>query len=293
VIKRLIILMVILLFVSITTFSIDIDYWSMHGSYGTGPTAKGMLSIYTNPSALVLQRRWEANFLSTVWENENGNAYRLFGANVIQPLENGFAGSLDLLYGVMTDPVEEDRYASFGYSAAGRKNRLGWGVRLLAGRFDKKEGDDSFFGSANFGLLYTLGTGTHMMLNANAPQIVTNDASVFEKNRPESFWAGGGILSENEQARAYISGQGYRENENPLFGANFGGGFKIGFFNWDASVSISDIGKDINIETMNTFLNGMVSFDFEDFSVALSGSLPVSGGGIDETKYSLTVSARW
>jgi len=272
---------------------VDLDYWALQAPYGTGAVSRGSLSVYTNPAALVLQRKWEANFLSTIWENTEGDAYKIFGVNVIQPFQNGFAGSLDILYGALTDPDEDDRYASFGYSLAGKLNDLAWGARVVAGRFDKKEDKDAFYGSANFGLMYSVAEYTHIMINANAPQIVTSNASLFEKNRPESFWVGGGLMSSTEDGRAYLSVQGYSKEKDPMMSANFGGGFKLGFFNFDLSLSMMEMEKELDFSTVKTYGNGMVLLDFEDFGVGLSASIPLHGVSLSDTKYSLFVTGRW
>jgi hypothetical protein len=276
-----------------TGLAVDLNYWSLQAPYGTGATAKGSLSIYTNPAALLLQRKWEANFLSTIWEDSEGNAYRIFGTNIIQPLENGFAGALDVLYGSLTDPENDDRYASFGYSVAGKLNEVGWGARIVAGRFDKKDDKDAFYGSANFGLMYSFGEHTHLMINANAPQIITSDATLFEKNRPESFWAGGGILSATDDARGYFSVQGYTKDKNPLLSTNIGGGFKLGFLNLDLSLSLLGLNQEFNHEKFESYGNGLVLLDFDHFAVGMSASMPLHGASIGSTKYSFFVSARW
>jgi hypothetical protein len=287
------VLILALVILVITGLGVDLNYWSLQAPYGTGATSKGSLSVYTNPAALILQRKWEANFLSTIWEDSEGNAYRIFGTNIIQPLENGFAGALDVLYGSLTDPENDDRYASFGYTVAGKVNEVGWGARILAGRFDKKDDKDAFYGSANFGLLYSVGESTHLMINANAPQIVTSDATVFEKNRPESFWAGGGLLSATDDARGYFSVQGYTKESKPLLSTNIGGGFKAGFFNMDLSLSVLGLNQQFDPLQFESYGNGLVLLDFENFAIGASASIPLHGASISSTKYSLFVSARW
>lgn len=288
-----VLLFVVLSCLLMTAFSVDLDYWALQAPYGTGACSRGSLSVYTNPAALVLQEKWEANFLSTVWQDKAGDAYRIFGVNVIQPFQNGFAGSLDILYGALTDPNEDDRYASFGYSLAGKLNDLAWGARILGGRFDKKDDKDAYYGSANFGLMYAVAEHTHLMINANAPQIITSDASLFEKNRPESFWGGGGIMSSTENARAYLSLQGYTKEKDPMMSTNFGGGFKVGFFNFDLSLSLMNVELELDASEIQAYGNGMVLLDFENFLVGMSASIPLHGFSLSETKYSLFVSGRW
>ena len=163
--KKRTLIVVFLCFLLITALSVDLDYWALQAPYGTGAVSRGSLSVYTNPAALVLQKKWEANFLSTIWQDTEGEAYKIFGVSVIQPFQNGFAGSLDILYGALTDPDEDDRYASFGYSLAGKLNDLAWGARILAGRFDKKDDKDAYYGSANFGLMYSVAEHTRLMIN--------------------------------------------------------------------------------------------------------------------------------
>jgi len=291
--KKKILMFVFTCILTLTVLSVDLDYWALQAPYGTGACSRGSLSVYTNPAALILQTKWEANFLSTIWQQSEDNAYKIFGVNVIQPFQNGFAGSIDILYGDLIDPSSDDRYASFGYSIAGKLNDLAWGARIVAGRFDKKEDDDAYYGSANFGLMYNVAEHTRIMVNTNAPQIVTSNATLFEKNRPESFWVGGGLMSSTEDARAYLSLQGYRKDEQALMSANFGGGFKISFINFDMSLSFMDFEKDQELANVKTYGNGMVLFDFKDFRVGLSASIPLHGVSLSETKYSFFVSARW
>ncbi len=290
--NKIVFVLLMLLFMT-GLFCVDLNYWALQAPYGTGATSRGSLSVYTNPAALVLQRKWEANFLSTIWEDSQGEAYKIFGVNLIQPLQNGFAGALDILYGSLTDPEDDDKYASFGYSIAGKLNELAWGARILAGRFDKQDDKDAFYGSANFGLMYSVGEYTHIMINANAPQIITSDASLFDKNRPESFWMGGGLISSTENARAYISAQGYSKEKDPLMSTNFGGGFKLGFFNFDLSLSLMDVNSEFDFTRLETYGNGMVLLDFDNFSVGVSAAIPLHGAAINNSKYSLFVTARW
>ena len=271
----------------------DLDYWALQAPYGTGAVSMGSLSVYTNPAALILQTKWEANFLSTIWQSTEGDSYKIFGVNVIQPFQNGFAGSLDILYGALTDPDNDDRYASFGYSMAGKLNDLAYGARIVAGRFDQKDDEDAYYGSANFGLMYNVAEYTRIMINANAPQIVTSNATLFEKNRPESFWVGGGLMTSTQDARAYLSVQGYSKEKDPMMSANFGGGFKVGFLNFDLSLSMMDFEKDLDLTNVQTYGNGMLLLDLEDFGVGLSASIPLHGISLSDTKYSLFVSARW
>ncbi len=291
--KKKIMMCVFTCFLTLTGLSVDLDYWSLQAPYGTGAVSRGSLSVYTNPAALILQNKWEANFLSTIWQQSEDHAYKIFGVNVIQPFQNGFAGSLDILYGDLIDPASDDRYASFGYSIAGQLNDLAWGARIVAGRFDQKDDDDAYYGSANFGLMYNVAEHTRIMVNTNAPQIVTTNATLFEKNRPESFWVGGGLMSSTEDARAYLSVQGYNKETKPMMSANFGGGFKVGFLNFDLSLSMMDFEKDFDLTNVQTYGNGMVLLDFKDFGVGLSASIPLHGVSFSETKYSLFVSARW
>lgn len=291
--KKRVLLFVFTCFLMLTVLSVDLDYWALQAPYGTGAVSRGSLSVYTNPAALILQTKWEANFLSTIWQSTEGDAYKIFGVNVIQPFQNGFAGSLDILYGALTDPDNDDRYASFGYAMAGKLNDLAWGARIVAGRFDQKDDDDAYYGSANFGLMYNVAEHTRIMINANAPQIITSNATLFEKNRPESFWVGGGLMSSTEDARAYLSVQGYSKETDPMMSANFGGGFKVGFLNFDLSLSMMDFEKDLNLEKIQTYGNGMIMLDFQDFGVGLSASIPLHGVSLSDTKYSLFVSARW
>jgi len=131
------------------------------------------------------------------------------------------------------------------------------------------------------------------MINANAPQIVTSNATLFEKNRPESFWVGGGIMSSTDEGRAYVSVQGYSKEKDPLMSANFGGGFKVGFMNFDLSLSLMDFEKNLDISSVQAYGNGLVLLDFEDFGVGLSASIPLHGVSLNNTKYSLFVTARW
>ena len=280
-------------FLLLTVLSVDLDYWALQAPYGTGAVSMGSLSVYTNPAALILQTKWEANFLSTIWQSTEGDSYKIFGVNVIQPFQNGFAGSLDILYGALTDPDNDDRYASFGYSMAGKLNDLAYGARIVAGRFDQKDDEDAYYGSANFGLMYNVAEYTRIMINANAPQIVTSNATLFEKNRPESFWVGGGLMTSTQDARAYLSVQGYSKEKDPMMSANFGGGFKVGFLNFDLSLSMMDFEKDLDLTNVQTYGNGMLLLDFEDFGVGLSASIPLHGISLSDTKYSLFVSARW
>jgi len=289
-----VVLILALVFLVATGLAVDLNYWSLQAPYGTGATAKGSLSVYTNPAALILQRKWEANFLSTIWNDDYDSSYEVYMANLIQPLENGFAGALDIIYGHLKDEDEEDNYASFGYTVAGKMNDIGWGARIITGRFDKKDDQDAYYGSANFGLMYAFGENSYLMINANAPQIVTSDASLFEVNKPESFWFGGGLLSATDDARGYVSLQGYTKEKEPYLSSNFGGGVKIGILNVDLSLSVMDIGRELNeFSKVKPYGNSLVMLDFENFSAGLSVAVPLNGFVLSDLKYNFFVTARW
>lgn len=100
-------------------------------------------------------------------------------------------------------------------------------------------------------------------------------------------------MSSTEDARAYLSVQGYSKEKDPMMSANFGGGFKVGFLNFDLSLSMMDFEKDLDFSTVQTYGNAMFLLDFEGFGVGVSASIPLHGLSLTDTKYSLFVSGRW
>jgi len=291
--KHLFLLCFISLLFSLTFFSVSIPYWNLKVTDGIGVTTEGFWGLYTNPAILLGEDKWQANVFSAGWADSEERSYRIFGANVVSPFEYGFSGALDILYGNLADISGENSYASFGYTIAGKLDKLGWGARVIAGRFNNVEGD-SFYGSANFGLSYSIVDEVKLLVSANAPQIVTTNPDIFKTNQPESFWAGFGVIASNENARAYLSSYSYFEDNQNFFAVSFGGGFKVFVLDWDFALTAKEMHngiKSVNDFSVDAHISGSV--DFENFSVGMGTTIPVTSGLITDSQIQVFVSAKW
>jgi hypothetical protein len=259
---------------------------------GTGPTAKGIGGVYNNPAVLSLEDHWQFGLLTTLWNDSEQQSYHIVGASLIQPYEYGFAGALDIMYGKLNDNDGDNSFASFGYAISGMWNRLSWGARIIAGYFDN-DPENSFYGSINLGMMYTVLEKTHILFNFNAPQIVTTKPLVFDVNQPETFNVGAGILSAADSGRVYAGVNSYNENENPYFGFIFGGGVKMAFINWDVAFVGKDLFVGIPIEEMNATLKASVYLDFENFAIGAGAEIPLTEYGFSETIFTAFVRAKW
>ncbi len=278
---------------SLTSFSVNVPYWNLKVSDGIGVTSEGFWGIYTNPAVLIGEEDWQANFFSAGWADSQERSYRIFGANVVSPYEYGFSGALDILYGNLADLDGENSYASCGYTIAGSMEKLGWGARVVAGRFNNVSGD-SFYGSANFGLKYSIVDEFQLLVSANAPQIVTTNPDIFKTNQPESFWAGAGILASNESARAYLSSCSYFRDDQNFFAVTFGGGFKIFVLNWDFALTARDMYNGIRtVDDFSVDAHISGSVDFEGFSMGVGTTIPVTSGLITDSQIQIFIRAKW
>lgn len=259
---------------------------------GTGPTAKGIGGIYNNPAVLSLEDKWQFGLLSALWNDSDEQSYQLIGVSVLQPYQYGFAGGLDVLYGKLVDEAGTNSFASFGYAISGRWNKLSYGARIIAGYFDN-DPENSFYGSANLGILYTVLEKTHILFNFNAPQIITTKPLIFDVNQPETFNIGGGFLTATEQGRVYAGITTYNKNENPYFGFLFGGGFKLAFVNWDLAFEGKDLFIGIPVEEMNALLKASVFLDFENFTIGAGAEIPLTDLGFTQTLFTAFVTAKW
>ncbi|HPE69137.1 MAG TPA: hypothetical protein P5560_07075 [Thermotogota bacterium] len=273
-------------------FGVSIRYWDIHMDQGIGPAAKGVWGIYNNPAVLSLEEQWHFGAFANVAEDSAGMAHSVFGIALLQPFQNGFAGSLDLLYGKLDDPLSHNRFASFGYAVAGKVERLGWGARLVTGFFDN-DAENSFYASANFGLLYQLFSSSYVLVNFNAPQIITSNKDLYDINQPETFSGGMGILSTSGSSRAYLGAVTYSDDQNPYFALMMGGGVKMAFLNWDLAMVASNLSLGQQLEDAMVSFKVTGLFDFENFSVGVGGDFPLSGDSFGKNQYHAFVQAKW
>ncbi len=289
-------LLSVLCFVIVFSFhyGVSIPFWEIQWKEGIGPTSMGAGSIWGNPSLLVHTDKWTVGGVTLSSFEGEDEGYVLFGVHVIQPYQYGFAGSMDLSYGKLLDWDGNNDFASFGYSVAGKHESLAWGVRLSTGFFyDANDpATNAFYGSANFGISYSVLPYTHFVLNFNAPQVVTTVPQIYAVNAPESFWVGGGIINRTSLGRAYIGAASYSRNENLFMSFHFGGGFKVGFLEWDAAIILKDLYQNIPMETIPCSIKVSGSLDFETFSLGVGTEIPFFQEQTS-TRWQLFVQLRW
>lgn len=274
--------------------AISMPFWEIQWKEGVGPTSLGAGAIWGNPSLLIHTDQWTAGgYTLSSFENEE-DGYILFGAHVIQPYQYGFAGSLDLSYGKLMDVEGNHDFAAFGYALAGRHEALSWGARLSTGFFyeSNEPATNAFFGSVNFGISYSVLPYTHFVLNVNAPQIVTTAPEIYAINSPETFWVGGGMITRTEEGRAYVGASSYSKKDVLYMSLHFGGGFRIGFLQWDAALLLKDLYQDMQMDVLPCSLKASASLDFEGFSIGVGTEIPffqeTSG-----TRWQLFAQVRW